>query len=102
MLERENTAPCARRTADLEYLPQLARVDPECARHYSHCLFSLAKKHEPSLLHVNVVTQQAFDTKDSSGSGEGITGAPERPDWVKAVEKVSEENGIPLTHVKDM
>ncbi|MBR4009877.1 MAG: DNA polymerase III subunit gamma/tau [Clostridiales bacterium] len=65
-------------------------------------LLSICQKHEPSLLHVNVVTQQAFDTKDSSGSGEGITGAPERPDWVKAVEKVSEENGIPLTHVKDM
>ena len=65
-------------------------------------LLSICQKYEPSLLHVNVVTQQAFDTKDSSGSGEGITGAPERPDWVKAVEKVSEENGIPLTHVKDM
>ena len=65
-------------------------------------LLSICQKHEPSLLHVNVVTQQAFDTKDSSGSGESATGAPERPDWVKAVEKVSEENGIPLTHVKDM
>lgn len=65
-------------------------------------LLSICQKHEPSLLNVNVVTQQAFDTKDSSGSGEGTTGAPERPDWVKAVEKVSEENGIPLTHVKDM
>ena len=65
-------------------------------------LLSICQKHEPSLLHVNVVTQQAFDTKDSSGSGDGATGTPERPDWVKAVEKVSEENGIPLTHVKDM
>ena len=65
-------------------------------------LLSICQKYEPSLLHVNVVTQQAFDTKDSSGSGDGTTGAPERPDWVKAVEKVSEENGIPLTHVKDM
>ncbi len=65
-------------------------------------LLSICQKYEPSLLHVNVVIQQAYDTKDSAGSGNGATGAPERPNWVKAVEKVSEENGIPLTHVKDM
>ena len=65
-------------------------------------LLSICQKHEPSLLNVNVVTQQAFDAKAPSGNGEGENGSSDRPDWVKAVEKVSEENGIPLTHVKDM
>ncbi|MBR6255148.1 MAG: DNA polymerase III subunit gamma/tau [Clostridiales bacterium] len=60
-------------------------------------LLSICQKHEPSLIHANVTTSQEF-------SKNGTSAAPEnnQPDWVKAVEKVSEENGIPLTHVKDM
>ena len=62
-------------------------------------LLSICQKHEPSLIHVNVTTQQDFDRQGTSTPGDGSSG---QPDWVKAVEKVSEENGIPLTHVKDM
>ena len=62
-------------------------------------LLSICQKHEPSLIHVNITTQQDFDKKGTDGGSSGSSG---QPDWVKAVEKASEENGIPLTHVKDM
>ena len=60
-------------------------------------LLSICQKHEPSLIHAKVTTAQDFDKNGTSGPSESS-----QPDWVKAVEKVSEENGIPLTHVKDM
>ena len=66
-------------------------------------LLSICQKHEPSLIHVNVTTQQDYDRQGTSASEGGNGGSSSgQPDWVKAVEKVSEENGIPLTHVKDM
>ena len=66
-------------------------------------LLSICQKHEPSLIHVHVTTQQEFDKNGTSvSSDQKAQDGSNQPDWVKAVEKVSEENGIPLTHVKDM
>ena len=66
-------------------------------------LLSICQKYEPSLIHVHVTTQQEFDKNGTSvSSDQKAQDGSNQPDWVKAVEKVSEENGIPLTHVKDM
>ena len=65
-------------------------------------LLSICQKHEPSLIHAHVVTQHDYDTKASTGDLAGITQGSAQPDWVKAMEKVSEKNGIPITHVTDM
>lgn len=66
-------------------------------------LLKTCQKYEPALIHVRITTQKEFDL--SGGKNETTKESDSdssRPDWVKAVEKVSEENGIPLTHVKDL
>ncbi len=66
-------------------------------------LLKICQKYEPSLINVHVSTQQEYDSHPTSeGTETSAPEAPSQPDWVKAVTKVSEENGIPLTHVKDM
>jgi len=66
-------------------------------------LLKICQKYEPSLINVHVSTQQEYDIHPTSeGTETSAPEAPSQPDWVKAVTKVSEENGIPLTHVKDM
>lgn len=65
-------------------------------------LLKISQKYEPALIHVQVVTRKEYETSASRGKLAEDASAPSRPDWVKAVEKVSEENGIPLTHVKDL
>ena len=66
-------------------------------------LLKICQKYEPSLINVHVSTQQEYDSHPTSeGTETSAPEAPLQPDWVKAVTKVSEENGIPLTHVKDM
>ena len=66
-------------------------------------LLKICQKYEPSLINVHVSTQQKYDSHPTSeGTETSAPEAPSQPDWVKAVTKVSEENGIPLTHVKDM
>ena len=65
-------------------------------------LLKICQKYEPALLHVRVATQKEYDASGNAPVKEESNQGNTRPDWVKAVEDVSEKNGITLTHVKDL
>ena len=65
-------------------------------------LLSCCQKYEPALLEAKVVTKDEYArTKGPDGIAE-IPKPSGQPDWVKAIEKAGEENGIPINHVTDM
>ncbi|MBO4688603.1 MAG: DNA polymerase III subunit gamma/tau [Clostridiales bacterium] len=65
-------------------------------------LLSSCQKFEPALLEAKVVTREEYErTKGPSDSTE-IPKSSGQPDWVKAIEKAGQENGIPIDHVTDM
>ncbi len=65
-------------------------------------LLKICQKYEPSLIHVQVSTKKEYEASGVVEVADQEASSASRPDWVKAVEKVSEENGIPLTRVKDL
>ena len=65
-------------------------------------LLKICQKYEPALLHVRVATQKEYEASGNAPVKEESNQGNTRPDWVKAVEDVSEKNGITLTHVKDL
>lgn len=65
-------------------------------------LLKICQKYEPSLIHVQVSTKKEYEASGVVEVAEQGASSSSRPDWVKAVEKVSEENGITLTRVKDL
>ena len=65
-------------------------------------LLKLCQKYEPALLHARVATKDEYEKiKDDDGPSD-IPESKGQPDWVKAIEKASQENGIPIDHVTDM
>ena len=65
-------------------------------------LLSSCQRYDPALVEAQVVTKEEYERNHGGTVQEEVPKSSGQPDWVKAIEKAGEENGIPVDHVTDM